>query len=115
MSLHDEDELLAKQRKEFRSHQISGGDDSSDSIQPLPIAKDSGFIETKYTAEGVPSPQVAGGNAGGAIAAGVVSVLIVILLGNLKSWKSHSISWMLDSQIEIDALIVEQTSTKYKF
>lgn len=67
MSLKDEDEMLAKERQEFLDK------------KPLPVAKDSGFIESKTNVNN-PSPQVGGGNSGGAIAAGVVSVLIVILL-----------------------------------
>ena len=47
--------------------------------KPLPIAKDSGFIQERRPNLN-PAPQISGGNSGGAIAAGVVSVLIVILL-----------------------------------
>jgi len=82
MSLKDEDELLANQREEFRkshpkiSHSVETS--SGESYKPLPIAKDSGYVHNKVNAN--PSPQVGGGNSGGAIAAGVVSVLIVILV-----------------------------------
>ena len=71
MSLPDEDKMLAKQREELKKHKI-------EDQKPLPIAKDSGFIREKTNLN--PAPQVGGGNSGGAIAAGVVSVLIVILL-----------------------------------
>ena len=43
--------------------------------QPLPSAKESGFVKDSN-----PAPRVGEGNSGGAIAAGVVSVLIVILV-----------------------------------
>ena len=43
--------------------------------QPLPSAKESGFVKDSN-----PQPHVGEGNSGGAIAAGVVSVLIVILV-----------------------------------
>jgi len=71
MSLPEEDKMLAKQREELKKHNI-------EDQKPLPIAKDSGFIREKTNLN--PAPQVGGGNSGGAIAAGVVSVLIVILL-----------------------------------
>jgi len=73
MSLKDEDEMLAKQREELKKHSADKEDG-----KPVPIAKDSGFIRKKTNLN--PAPQVGGGNSGGAIAAGVVSVLIVILL-----------------------------------
>ena len=76
MSLKDEDEMLAKQREELKKH-IK--DKENGEHKPLPIAKDSGFIQERRPNLN-PAPQISGGNSGGAIAAGVVSVLIVILL-----------------------------------
>merc|ERR1719232_839023 len=81
MSLKEEDELLAEQREKFRkSHpkDVQSELSDSESRKPLPIAKDSGFIRRKSNLS--PSPQIGTGNSGGAIAAGVVSVLIVILV-----------------------------------
>jgi len=76
MSLQDEDEMLAKQREELKKH-IQNKENNE--RKPLPIAKDSGFIQERKPNLN-PAPQISGGNSGGAIAAGVVSVLIVILL-----------------------------------
>ena len=67
--------MIAKHKEEQRS------------AQPLPIAKESGFVETKVLANPAappaaqPAPHVKEGSSSGAIAAGVVSVLIVILVG----------------------------------
>ena len=59
------------------------------SSQPLPVAKESGFVETtvvhnnriKPGSSTNPAPHVTEGSSSGAIAAGIVSVLIVILIG----------------------------------
>ena len=59
------------------------------SSQPLPVAKESGFVETKVVhnrnrnkpSSTNPAPHVTEGSSSGAIAAGIVSVLIVILIG----------------------------------
>lgn len=73
LSLAEEDEMIAKHKEEERSK----------AQQPLPIAKESGFVETKHKAPPAarPAPHIKEGSTSGAIAAGVVSVLIVILVG----------------------------------
>lgn len=88
LSLEKEDELIAQHKEEQRTAHA----------QPLPIAKESGFVETKNIPEtdqrpvpisprgrrppaAQPAPHVKEGSSSGAIAAGVVSILIVILIG----------------------------------
>jgi len=71
MSLKEEDEMLEKERE--KAKQADGGQ------HPLAVASESGFIKTKAKSAN-PSPHIGPGNSGGAIAAGVVSVLIVILV-----------------------------------
>lgn len=85
LSLEKEDELIAQHKEEERTAHA----------QPLPIAKESGFVETKTVPENrpvqpaiprrppvaQPSPHIKEGSSSGAIAAGIVSVLIVILIG----------------------------------
>jgi hypothetical protein len=70
MSLKEEDEMIEKQRSANKK---------SNNAKPLPIAHESGFIK-KATPN--PAPHIASGSSGGAIAAGVISVLLVILLGS---------------------------------
>ena len=86
--MEKEDELIAQHKEEQRTAHA----------QPLPIAKESGFVETKNIPEteerpvpisprgrrppaAQPAPHVKEGSSSGAIAAGVVSILIVILIG----------------------------------
>ena len=61
----EEDEMIAKHKEEERSK----------AQQPLPIAKESGFVETKHKAPPAarPAPHIKEGSTSGAIAAGVVS------------------------------------------
>ena len=62
----EEDEMIAKHKEEERSKKAQ---------QPLPIAKESGFVETKHKAPPAarPAPHIKEGSTSGAIAAGVVS------------------------------------------
>jgi len=68
LSLKEEDEMIAKEKAE-NNHKNTA-------TQPVSSAKESGFVKDNSN----PQPHVGEGNSGGAIAAGVVSVLIVILV-----------------------------------
>jgi len=80
LSLVEEDKMIAEKKKLEEEPRSSG--------QPLPVAKESGFVETKVhnrnrkpISSTNPAPHVTEGSSSGAIAAGIVSVLIVILIG----------------------------------
>lgn len=67
LSLKEEDEMIAKEKAE--------NNNKNTATQPLSSAKESGFVK-----DSLPQPHVGEGNSGGTVAAGVVSVLIVILV-----------------------------------